>query len=69
MALGDGLREEATLVGPLAWTAVTGVHEGDPLAKGDAPLEATYATSGAFGRQDRAWSLRAGADARSIRLS
>ena len=45
-----GCATEATLIGPLAWTAVTGVTDDDPLAKGDARIEAGYVVAGAFGR-------------------
>ncbi|MGO8992288.1 MAG: DUF3857 domain-containing protein [Polyangiaceae bacterium] len=45
-----GCADEATLIGPLGWTAVTGVQDDDPLAKGDAPIGAGYAAEEAFGR-------------------
>jgi hypothetical protein len=45
-----GCAGEATIVGPLAWTVVTGVHDADPLSKADARLEATYASGGPFAR-------------------
>ncbi len=45
-----GCTTEATIIGPLAWTAVTGVHDDDPLARPEAPIAATYVASGAFGR-------------------
>jgi hypothetical protein len=48
--VATGCATEATVIGPLAWTAVTGVHDDDPLAKADAPVAAAYVASGAFGR-------------------
>ncbi len=45
-----GCAGEATMVGPVTWTVVTGVHEADPLEKGDARIDATYASGNAFGR-------------------
>ncbi|HEY2509750.1 MAG TPA: hypothetical protein VGI39_02805, partial [Polyangiaceae bacterium] len=44
-----GCSSEATVVGPLSWTAVTGVTESDPLASPDAPLAGAYKSDGAFG--------------------
>jgi hypothetical protein len=43
-----GCATEATLIGPLSWTAVTGVHDADPLEKADTRLEASYPSASAF---------------------
>jgi len=48
--VATGCAGEAAMVGPVTWTVVTGVHEADPLDKGDARLDATYASGNAFGR-------------------
>jgi hypothetical protein len=45
-----GCAAEATLVGPLDWTAITGVKDDDALAKATAPLAASYVVTGAFSR-------------------
>jgi hypothetical protein len=46
-----GCAREATMIGPLTWTSVTGVGEKDPLEAADARIEAAYATPGAFARK------------------
>ncbi len=43
-----GCAREATVAGPLAWAAVTGVHEPDPLEKADAQMGGAYAAPGFF---------------------
>ena len=44
-----GCAEEATVVGPLAWTSVTGVGESAPLDRADGRVEAAYASPFTFG--------------------
>jgi hypothetical protein len=46
-----GCSGEATLIGPLSWTAVTGVSEADPLAAATAPLAESYVAAGSFARK------------------
>jgi hypothetical protein len=45
---GTGCALEATVIGPLSWAPVTGVHDPDPLAAYDAKLAPAYPTLGAF---------------------
>jgi len=44
----SGCVHEATVVGPLTWTSITGVKEKDPLASFDAPLAVRYEAVGPF---------------------
>jgi hypothetical protein len=44
----SGCVEEATVIGPLGWAPVTGVHDDDPLQAYDAKVAGTYPTIGAF---------------------
>jgi hypothetical protein len=50
-----GCASAATVVGPLAWTSVSGVHEPDPLQAFDAALMPTYEMPGTFARLARAY--------------
>jgi hypothetical protein len=43
-----GCTEEATVIGPLAWAPVTGVHDADPLEAYDAKVAGAYLTIGPF---------------------
>lgn len=45
-----GCALEATVIGPLTWTVVTGVHGADPLEPFDAKIESAYAAPGPFGK-------------------
>jgi hypothetical protein len=45
-----GCAREATVIGPLEWAPVTGVHAKDPLDAFDAKLASSYKARGAFAR-------------------
>ena len=45
-----GCAREATVIGPLDWTPVIGVHAQDPLEAAGAKLAASYAARGVFAR-------------------
>jgi hypothetical protein len=45
----SGCAQEAAVVGPLAWAAITGVRAHDALDRFDAPLAASYVSPGPFG--------------------
>ncbi|HWL87314.1 MAG TPA: hypothetical protein VNO21_16030, partial [Polyangiaceae bacterium] len=46
--VASGCAREATVVGPLTWTSITGVSEKDPLEAYDAPLAEHYDATGPF---------------------
>jgi tetratricopeptide (TPR) repeat protein len=46
-----GCAHEATIIGPLEWAPVTGVHAKDPLEAFDAKLAPAYKARGAFARE------------------
>ena len=44
----SGCAQEAVVIGPTAWTLITGVEEPGPFDRADAPIAATYKANGAF---------------------
>ncbi len=56
----SGCAREATVVGPLAWAAITGVRAADPLDRFDAPLAAGYVAPGPFGASNPPVVVRGG---------